>query len=75
MNINNISFYKTVDFSAFSDFPYVIVHPDYIVQNKKTTWVHNEESESCLSCMWHAYWSLFIPIKYESNPLKNKGNI
>ena len=20
-------------------------------------WLHNEESESCLSCTWHAYWS------------------
>ena len=24
--------------------------------------VHNEESQSCLSYMWHPYWSLFMPL-------------
>ena len=36
-----------------------------------------KESESCLSCMWNTLdlLVLFIPTKYESNSLKNKGNI
>ena len=49
--------------------------------NKKNTLWHygqvslnNEESESCLSWMWNTLVLvlLFIPTKYESNPLKNK---